>query len=46
MRESVCAQASVCMCVYIWKASANEIEDRGTSCNTASEDILRIKGFS
>ena len=33
------------MCVYIWKASAYEIEDRGTSGNTASEDILREKGF-
>lgn len=41
-RERV--QGSVCMCLYIWKASAYEIEDGGTSGNT-SGDILREKGF-
>lgn len=38
-------RVGVCMCVYIWKASAYEIEDGGTSGNTASEDILRAKDF-
>lgn len=37
-RERV--RASACMCVNIWKASAYEIEDRGTSGNRASEDII------
>lgn len=35
----------MCMCVYIRNASAYEIEERGTSGNTAREDVLRAKGF-
>ena len=36
----------LCACVYTYeKASAYEIEDRGTSGNRESEDILRVKGF-
>lgn len=42
--ERGCVQAGVCMCVYIWKASAYEIENRGTSGNIASE-YIKSKGI-
>ena len=41
MCECVRERESGCVHVCIRKASAYEIEDRGTSGNTASEDILR-----
>lgn len=48
VRVCVCMRERerVCACVYTYeKASAYEIEDRGTSGNRESEDILRVKGF-